>query len=120
MWIPMIFIAVINGMARDLWYKNILGEFVGRQLSTLTLIILFAIYMWVGFRMFTPESSTQAIKIGLAWFVLTLIFEFGLGLSTGHSWSELISDYDITKGKIWVLIPIWVGIAPSVFYNFLK
>jgi len=27
-------------------------------------------------------------------------------------WSELLVDYDITQGSIWVLVPIVTGMAP--------
>jgi hypothetical protein len=74
--------------------------------------------MGIGFRMYIPESSAQAMHIGVMWLVLTLVFEFSLGLNTGHSWSELLSEYDITKGKLWVLIPLWVVIAPYIFYKY--
>jgi hypothetical protein len=45
----------------------------------------------------------------------TLLFEFGLGhFIENKPWSVLLADYDITSGRIWLLIPIWVAIGPTV------
>ncbi|MDX6252789.1 MAG: hypothetical protein QOF10_6149 [Kribbellaceae bacterium] len=42
-------------------------------------------------------------------------FEFGLGHFVEHKpWQVLLADYDITSGRIWLLIPIWVAIGPTV------
>jgi len=35
-WLPMVLIAVINGTARDLWYKKYVGELKAHQISTIT------------------------------------------------------------------------------------
>jgi len=118
LWFPMILIAVLNGAARDLWYKQYVGELLGHQISTITLILLFSIYVWFVIKRFTPASSKISIYIGILWLVLTLIFEFGIGFYQGHSMEHLLNDYNILKGRIWVLIPIWVLIAPSIFYKF--
>ncbi|MEW6447103.1 MAG: hypothetical protein AB1426_03305, partial [Bacillota bacterium] len=56
--------------------------------------------------------------IGLIWLVLTVAFEFGFGhFVMGHSWSRLLHDYNLLKGRLWVLVLLWVAIAPYVFYR---
>lgn len=113
----MIILAVLNGTARDLWYKRFLGDLTAHQISTVTLIILLGAYIWFIIRKFPPHSSTQALFIGLFWLLMTLLFEFGFGLARGHSLSELLNDYNILKGRIWITIPIWTAIAPYIFYK---
>jgi hypothetical protein len=39
----MLLLAIINGAARDLWYKKFVGDLVAHQLSTLSLIPDYAI-----------------------------------------------------------------------------
>jgi hypothetical protein len=29
----------------------------------------------------------------------------------------LLADYDLTTGRLWVLIPVWVTVAPYLFYR---
>lgn len=116
-WFPMILIAVMNGAARDLWYKKLTGELAGHQLSTVSLIILLGIYIWYITGRFPFNNGKEAIITGLIWLALTLGFEFGLGLYRGASWSKMLADYNLLKGRIWILIPAWTVIAPYVFYR---
>lgn len=120
LWFPMLLIAVINGAARDLWYKNEIGELPGHQVSTISLIILFGFYIWFVINKFPPQSEKQSIFIGLLWLILTLVFEFGFGRIRGNSWSKLLKDYNILEGHIWILILIWTTIAPYLFYKLLS
>ena len=32
----------------------------------------------------------------------------------GNSWEKLLEDYHLLKGKVWVLIPVWIALAPIV------
>lgn len=116
----MILIAVANGTARDLGYKNMLGELTARQLSTISLVILFGIYIFYVIQQYPPQSPIQAIWIGLLWLLLTLIFEFGMGLATGISWATMLEEYNILKGRLWILVPIWVTVAPYIAFRIFK
>jgi len=116
----MLILAVINGTARDLGYKKYVGELTAHQISTFTLIILFAFFIGFVVRKFPPASATQAFYIGLLWLTLTLAFEFGFGLMRGNSLTTLLEDYDLLKGRLWLLIPIWITAAPYLFYRFNK
>ena len=31
-----------------------------------------------------------------------------------QSWSELMADYDISKGRTWPLVLVWIGVGPAV------
>jgi len=116
-WFPMLLLAVLNGAARDLWYKKLTGELAAHQISTISLIILFGFYIWFVINKFPPQSGRQAIYIGLLWLVLTLLFEFGFGRFRGNSWGKLLEDYNILKGRIWVLILLWTTFAPYILFK---
>jgi hypothetical protein len=116
----MLLLAVLNGALRDLGYKKYVGSLTAHQISTFTLIILFAFYIGYIINRFPPVSSTQAILIGTIWVILTLSFEFGFGRYRGNSWLVLFADYNVLKGRIWVLIPVWVLIAPYLFYKYFR
>ncbi len=56
-----------------------------------------------------------ATAVGGLWALLTLGFEFGFGHSVrGTSWAELLADYDVSRGRIWVLVPIATAAAPAL------
>ena len=113
----MLFLAIINGTARDLWYKQFVSELTAHQISTVLLILIFGVYIWFVMKKYPAKSGTQAIYIGLFWLTLTLAFEFGFGLMRGHPLKELLGEYNIIKGRIWILIPAWVLLAPYFFFK---
>lgn len=120
LWIPMIFIAVINGIARDLWYKRHIGDLTAHQVSTLLLMVFLGIYIFFVTKKYPPLSTKQALWIGLLWFVLTLGFEFGFGRFRGISWTNLLESYNIFNGQLWLLVPIWILISPYLFFKITK
>lgn len=120
-WVPMIFIAIANGIFREKFLAGRLKELGAHQASTGTLVILFGIYIWIVIRNWKPESAEQAIFIGLLWLGLTVLFEFLFGhYIAGHSWNKLFQDYDILKGRVWIIVLIWITIAPYIFYRLLR
>jgi hypothetical protein len=120
LWLPMVFIAILNGAARDLWYTKYTGELVGRQISTVSLIVLFGFYIGLILKKYPSNSAKQALQIGMFWLILTLFFEFGLGITRGNTWSQMLYDYNISEGRIWILILVWVTLAPYTFYKLRK
>lgn len=119
LWFPMLALAIFNGLLRE-WYKQFTGELTARQISTVTLIIFFAVYIYWVINTYPPRSSNFALMIGFLWLALTLAFEFGFGLYRGNSWSQLLSEYNILAGKLWILVPIWVAVAPYLFYIYKR
>ena len=114
----MVFIAVANGVLREAWIRPRLGELHGRQVSTLLLIGFFAAYMAAVFRFWPLVSARQAALVGLAWLSLTLAFEFLLGrFVSGLAWGEMLAEYDVTAGRLWALVPLWVATGPLLFYG---
>ncbi len=120
-WLPMVLIAIANGLLREWSYGNYISELRAHQLSTLTGIVLFGLYIWLILRWFPPASAGQALAIGLIWLGLTVAFEFVFGhYVAGHSWSRLGQDYNLAAGRVWVLVLVWLTVAPSVFYRWLR
>lgn len=115
LWFPMVVLAIINGTARDLWYKKHINDLSAHQISTVSLMILLGIYIFFVLKKYPPQSVTESLLIGLLWMTMTLAFEFGFGLYRGNSFAQLLEAYNITKGQLWLLIPVWIALAPYVF-----
>lgn len=117
-WIPMVAIAVANGAVREAGLKPRLGDARARQLSTVLLIVFFAVYMAAVFRLRPIDSAAQSVEVGLLWLALTLAFELGLGrLVSRLSWSQMLAEYNVLAGRLWILVPLWVAIAPYVYFR---
>jgi hypothetical protein len=120
-WIPMVFIAIANGVLRQAWYGKHLGELYAHQLSSLIGALLFGAYIWMIVRYWKPVSARQAMIIGLVWLGLTVAFEFLFGhFVMGHSWTRLLQDYNLLAGRVWSLLLVWVAVAPYFFYRLQK
>jgi hypothetical protein len=113
-WLPMVAIAVANGTLRQLAFQAPLGELRAHQLSTATGVVLFGFYISWLMRRWRPASRRETITIGLAWLVLTIGFEFGMGLAAGRSWAVMLHDYNLREGRVWVVVLAWVALAPTV------
>jgi hypothetical protein len=117
-WLLMPIIGIINGTIRQYGYTNALGDLRAHQVSTLTGIILFGLYVWALTLLWKIRSSAEAIAIGLIWLILTAAFEFLFGhYIMKHPWSRLIHDYNIFEGRLWVLVLVWITVAPYFFYR---
>ena len=116
LWFPMLVIAIINGVIREFVFKKFLGDLAAHQLSTVALILFFVIYIRFVIMRFPPPSASMALLIGLVWVLMTLCFEFGFGRFRGNSWDTLLQDYNLARGRLWVLIPLWVLVAPYLFF----
>ena len=115
-WFPMVVIAIANGGLRQAWYGKHLGELQAHQISTLTAIVLFGVYIGFVVRVWRPASATQAVTIGLVWLAMTVAFEFLFGhYVAGHPWDRLLHDYNIFAGRVWLVVLVWVTVAPYLF-----
>lgn len=119
-WLPMMLIGIANGVIREASYGKVLSELRAHQLSTLIGILLLSFYIGFLLHRWPLESIEQAILVGLLWLGMTIAFEFGFGhYIAGHDWSKLLSDYNLLKGRVWLLVLIWIAVAPTLFYRWL-
>jgi hypothetical protein len=114
-WFGMLALALLNGTFRAVVTQPLLGETAARALATVILLAALTGYVWWLHRRRPIPTGPQGWAIGLAWVAMTLTFEFGWGgLVEGLSWATMLADYDVTAGRIWVLVPIWTALAPVV------
>jgi len=117
-WIAMPFIGIINGMIRQYGYSHFVGEQTAHQISTVTGIILFGLYVWFVTLKWKIQSAGQALMIGMIWLCLTVAFEFLFGhFVMNNPWSVLLRDYNILEGRLWVLVLVFITLAPLIFYQ---
>jgi len=114
-WLGAAVLGVANGVARATLYEKQLGAGRAHYISTATLLLLLSAYVrWLSCVWPIP-SSAGALRIGGVWTGLTIVFEFGFGRFVAHdSWSALLAQYNVARGKVWALIPVWMSLGPAV------
>lgn len=112
-WFVLMVLAILNGTVRIKLIIPFTGLTGGLAISTVMLCALILLATWLGIRWMGPSTAAQAWGIGVFWLALTLGFEFGAGhYLFKKPWSELLLDYDLSRGRIWVLVPIITLMAP--------
>lgn len=117
-WLGLLIIAVINGAVRDKVYGPHISELAAHQISCVSGILLFALFIWFFTGLFPIGSQGEAVAIGGMWLVMTLAFEFlFFHYVGGKPWSQLLGDYNMLKGRLWVLVLLWTAVAPWVCWR---
>lgn len=117
-WFLMLLVSVANGVVRDLTYGKHMAELTAHQLSTVSSVLLLGIVIWGFVRLYPPSSGKKALLIGLLWLALTVAFEFlFFHYVGGYAWAELRANYNVLQGRVWVLMLVWIAVAPFVFYR---
>jgi len=92
-----------------------MGDVAGRVLSSVTLCLAILLLSWFTIQWIAPLSSRHAWTIGGLWVGLTLAFEFlGGHYVFGNPWSESLADYNILRGRIWLLVLVITATAPRL------
>ncbi len=117
-WFLLLVIAFANGALRQITFGKAMSELHAHQLSTLIGSVLIGVAVWFIIRTWPPSSSRQAVTIGVTWLSLTILFEFFMGLAVaGRPLLQVLHDYNVLAGRVWVLFLIWITVAPWLFYR---
>jgi hypothetical protein len=117
-WAGMVILAIVNGIVRNHIYSHSMSELAAHQVSTIILMIVLGIYIYVLTGHFRIQSAAEAFTIGGIWLFMTMIFEFVFGhYVAGHPWSVLLQDYNVLNGRVWILVLVWTFVAPFAFYR---
>ena len=115
-WVPMLLLAVANGVFREAVLRKRMLVAKAHQVSTFLLICLLGVYSFSFLRWFPPASTGSAFLIGSLWMVLTVLFELSFGRYRGISWQAMLQEYNFIQGKLWVLVPVSILLFPVAFY----
>ena len=115
-WLLLAVLMVINGTARELLYAGALGDAAAHVASSITGIgIVFGFAGW-----FVRRSPAGAVapwwRIGGFWAALTIAFELLFGhYVDGASWTALLAEYDLLRGRLWPLVLGSTLVAPPLW-----
>ncbi len=114
-WLGFAGIAIICGALRVKLLEPLMGEAKAHVAGTLIVCVLLmaAIQLFVGAS--GLKDTWPLMRIGAFWTILTICFEFFFGLLVmKKSLEELFADYNIFKGRIWLLVLVTTFYGPVV------
>lgn len=114
-WVLLMILAMLNGTVRVFGITPYAGERVGHWISTVMLCVLILAATWYGSTWLAPKGTMDAWRVGGLWLILTLAFEFLAGHYVFEKpWEQLLADYNLMNGRIWVLVLITTLLAPRL------
>ena len=117
-WSGLLGLAIANGGFREAVLVPRLDLGVARAVSTLMLSGLIVAFGWVLMPWIGPATIQDAWIIGTLWVTLTLAFEFlGGHFLFGKPWPELLADYNLFEGRIWVMVLIVTLMTPALAFT---
>ena len=113
-WLALPVAGVGNGVLRDTTYGRSMSEDLSHSVSLVPLCV--AILAWARFlgKRWPVSGPKAALRVGLVWLTLTIAFEFGLGALRGVPMRDMLAEYNVLRGRLWVLAPLITGLAPRI------
>ena len=121
-WFIFLIIAFAFGTARELVVRPLLGELSSHLVGTFAVMAAFLTVITVFvLRVFSLCISQDFWRIGFLWFLMTVSFEFlFFHYVAGKSWSELLADYNIAEGRVWVLVLLTTLFGPPAIHAIIR
>jgi hypothetical protein len=111
-WLAFGVIAVALGTFRQFILLPRMTELAAHQIGSLMVAVVIGAMAW-RFTISVNPGKGQALGLGLFWVFLTLLFEFGFfHYARGVPWSRLLADYNVTAGRLWVLVLLTELVTP--------
>ena len=111
-WTSIIILIIANSLLRQFVLEP---NIVEKMVHPINIIILCCLIFTISF-IFIPKlgkgTKQNYIKMGLLWFLCIIVTGISIGLISGDTITDFLELYDITKGKLWIIVDIFIGITP--------
>jgi hypothetical protein len=105
-WPVFLIMAVMLGAIREGIIAPTLGDQAAHVIGTLLFVAAMLVIQWVFVSRIRERVQPRELWwIGLMWTAMTVTFEFGFfHFVAGVAWEQLIADYNIFAGRLWLLV----------------
>jgi hypothetical protein len=112
-WLLLLAVAFANGAFRVAVLIPRLGEYPAHIVSTVSLSVFIVLLARFTVGWMQIDTARSALLVGAAWLACTLAFEFLAGHYVfGSPWAKLLAEYQVQRGRIWVLVLVVTFSAP--------
>lgn len=106
-WTVMMILAIIIGAVRQKYILPKTGEQKAHIIGTLIFLLLQFLIIHIYVSVYCIYQTDLLLMTGVFWIGLAVFFEFIFGhYVMKHSWNKLLADYNIFKGRLWLLVLI--------------
>lgn len=113
-WLVLLVVGFSNGTLRQLGYARFFSDRTAHQISVATAIVAIGFVVFLITRAWRLNSPRQAWCTGAVWLALTFVFETGMGLVTGETWSRIFGAYALWEGELWPLLLAFILVSPRL------
>lgn len=114
-WASFIPVAILNGTFREFCLAPFLGPRLALPLSGISAGLLFFLLTYFTLTWLGRLRSGDYWGVGLAWLLMTVLFEFLFGRLVAHkSWSEMLQSYNLISGNLWTLVLLVIACSPRI------
>lgn len=113
-WFLIITVETLHGIVRMLYITPLIGDHTARQIGVPIGSLLILLISWFTIRWIGAQTLKGYLSIGAVWVILTIIFEFLLGMLLNYPLSRILSDYDITRGGFMGLGLLFMLFSPLI------
>lgn len=114
-WALLAVLMPLNGALREFGFKRMMPNRAAEILSVVTGIIVILVTTRLLFRIPADTPSTRLALYAVILVVLTVAYEFAIGLRGGQSLSQLLGHYAIWRGELWPLVLVALAATPFLW-----
>jgi hypothetical protein len=120
-WLVLAISAIIVAIFRNGVLLPSFGEQTAHQIGTLIFLIVQFLIIYIFIKKINLKETRTVVSIGIFWLTLTILFEFLFGhYVIGHPWEKLFADYNIFRGRLWLLVLLNDLIAPIISSKLIR
>ena len=112
-WVLFVIVAIVSGVIRESFLTPVIGDQAAHQIGSIA-VSLFVFLITLGLiKTLGISNPSRYWIVGGIWVLMTIAFEFLFGhYVMGHPWNRLFADYNILKGRLWVLVLVSAAVSP--------
>jgi hypothetical protein len=115
-WLTLAVAMIVNGTFRELFLRQAVGPSQADAMSAALGAIIILLVTRPFFRSLANRSLVEIMRVSLLLVALTVSFEALFGRYVdGKSWSELLADYAIWRGRLWPVLLALIAATPFVW-----
>ena len=114
-WLLIMIAESVHGIIRRLMLEPLIGDGRARQFSVFTGVLLIFVITLMSIRWIRLTTTAQLLLLGFLWVMLTLAFEFLVGMfAFGYSLDRISEDLDPRRGGLMGFGLIFMLVIPLI------